>query len=43
MAEPAVEARLAELRRLIGARERVPGYRANVEALKAELARLQGG
>lgn len=35
--------RLAELRRLLAARQDIPGFRANVEALKAEIARLSGG
>lgn len=37
------EERIADLQRLIAARSSIPGYRANVERLKAELAALTGG
>lgn len=36
------EDRLAELKRKLEAREGQPGYGENVEALKAEIARLEG-
>ena len=36
------EGRLAELKRKLEAREGKPGYTANVRALKAEIARLEG-
>lgn len=36
------EDRLAELNRKLAAREGQPGYSENVDALKAEIARLEG-
>lgn len=37
------EDRLAELKRKLAAREGKSGYRDNVQALKDEIARLEGG
>jgi hypothetical protein len=35
--------RLAQLRAMLAAREGKPGYKRNVEAIKAEIAKLESG
>lgn len=41
MDRAAIETRLADLRRKLKARENLPGYRENVEAIKRALATLE--